>query len=138
MCFIFLCRWCDHLPATVQICPIELPGRGRRFEEKAVPDVKDLTVLLAKSLPLDGVPYAIVGVSFGGILAYELAREIEAASLPSPIAVVLMASMAPQSLGGGSYDHESDVLGAGKQGGLVLTTSDLPSCMATLGLQKTT
>lgn len=40
------------LPASIQVCPVEIPGRGRRVNEAAVNDVHQLADLLASSLPL--------------------------------------------------------------------------------------
>lgn len=40
------------LPASIQVCPIELPGRGRRQDEAAVDSVAALADALATSLPL--------------------------------------------------------------------------------------
>ncbi len=40
------------LPVSIQVCPVELPGRGRRQGEAAINDVARLADLLANSLPL--------------------------------------------------------------------------------------
>lgn len=40
------------LPAAIQVCPIELPGRGRRRNEAPVNDVAVLADQLAEALPL--------------------------------------------------------------------------------------
>ena len=40
------------LPAAIQVCPIELPGRGRRRGEPPVNDVAVLADQLADALPL--------------------------------------------------------------------------------------
>lgn len=40
------------LPAAIQVCPIELPGRGRRRDEPPVNDVAVLADQLAEALPL--------------------------------------------------------------------------------------
>lgn len=40
------------LPASIQVCPIELPGRGRRRDETGIADVAILADALAESLPL--------------------------------------------------------------------------------------
>ena len=45
-------RWSMMLPASIQICPVEIPGRGRRSNEPAINDVHQLADLLASSLPL--------------------------------------------------------------------------------------
>jgi hypothetical protein len=47
-----LCRWATMLPAAIQVCPIELPGRGRRRGEPPVNDVAVLADQLADALPL--------------------------------------------------------------------------------------
>ena len=44
------------LPASIQVCPVEIPGRGRREGEAAPESVSALAALLAKSLPLDVSP----------------------------------------------------------------------------------
>lgn len=44
------------LPACIQVCPIELPGRGRRRDETSISDVAELADILADSLPLQVLP----------------------------------------------------------------------------------
>lgn len=46
------CRWAMMLPASIQICPVEIPGRGRRDGEPHVNTVTMLAETLAHSLPL--------------------------------------------------------------------------------------
>ena len=45
-------RWANMLPASVQVCPVEIPGRGRRSREEAIDSVSKLADLLVESLPL--------------------------------------------------------------------------------------
>ena len=40
------------LPASIQVCPVELPGRGRRQSDTPINDVAVLADALADSLPL--------------------------------------------------------------------------------------
>ena len=40
------------LPASIQVCPVEIPGRGRREGEESVNSVAALAEILALSLPL--------------------------------------------------------------------------------------
>ena len=40
------------LPASIQVCPVEIPGRGRREGEATVNNVAALAEILALSLPL--------------------------------------------------------------------------------------
>eukprot|EP00887_Chlorella_sp_A99_P003362 scaffold26.g3362.t1 len=89
-------RWAAVLPASIQVCPVELPGRGRRENEPAAVTVHQLVRALARSLPLSDKPYALFGVSLGAITAYEVAREVEAARCaPPPVALMLAAAPPP-------------------------------------------
>lgn len=86
------------LPASVQVCPVELPGRGRREGEPAVNDVRELARLLARSLPLTDKPYAIFGTCLGAIVGYEVVREIERTNC-APLPLVFMpAAVSPPHL----------------------------------------
>ena len=48
------------MPPSIQVCPIEIPGRGRRGGEAAINDVQQLAKTLAHALPLqvwiDNIP----------------------------------------------------------------------------------
>lgn len=46
------CRWAMMLPASIQVCPVEIPGRGRRSSEAGIDDVHMLADALAAGLPL--------------------------------------------------------------------------------------
>ena len=43
------------MPPSIQVCPVEIPGRGRRDGEASINDIADLAHLLARSLPLQVV-----------------------------------------------------------------------------------
>ena len=70
-------RWAVMMPASIQICPIEIPGRGRLKDKEPITTVEGLARILARSLPLKDKPYAIFGTCLGAIVGYELIREIE-------------------------------------------------------------
>ena len=40
------------MPASVQVCPFEIPGRGRRSNEAPITDVAQFADVLAAALPL--------------------------------------------------------------------------------------
>lgn len=67
-------RWADDLPG-VEVHGVQLPGRGSRFAEKPFTDMGRLVSALAAELPIRA-PYAFFGHSLGGLIAYELAREL--------------------------------------------------------------
>lgn len=84
------------LPASVQVCPVEVPGRGRRESEPAINNVRDLARLLARGLPLSDKPYAIFGTCLGAIVGYEIAREVEESRCaPMPVALFTAAVSPP-------------------------------------------
>lgn len=62
--------WSFYLPASIQICPIELPGHGRRFHESASSDVHSIAENLATNLAFDK-PCAFFALSTGAIIMYE-------------------------------------------------------------------
>ena len=91
-------RWAQMLPASIQVCPIELPGRGRRAGEEAIGDVKELARALARGLPLADKPYAVFGTCLGAIIGYELVREVERSGCAPLPAVFMPAAVSPPHL----------------------------------------
>ena len=84
------------LPASIQVCPVELPGRGRREGEEGISDVRSLARALARHLPLADKPYAFFGTCLGAIVGYEVAREVEETRCaPMPSALFLAAVSPP-------------------------------------------
>ncbi|OQR36412.1 thioesterase [Pseudomonas sp. T] len=89
-------RWKRQLPSWIEVCPVELPGRGRRFAESLQTDLRALASQLADEIAarLDQ-PYAIFGHSLGGLLAFELTHALRERGLPMPQALFASAASAP-------------------------------------------
>jgi len=68
--------WPARLAPAIDVCPIELPGRGLRQHEPPVADIDLLCEQLASAAaPLaTDVPLALFGHSMGARIAFELAR----------------------------------------------------------------
>src|SRR5690606_29795446 len=70
-------RWRKRLPRWLEVCPLELPGRGAREGE---PLCKELPALLADLkrawLRECSGPYLLWGHSLGAMLAFELAQTL--------------------------------------------------------------
>jgi medium-chain acyl-[acyl-carrier-protein] hydrolase len=67
--------WPNHISANVEICAVELPGRGARLRETPLTRMDELVPLLAAALkPFLNKPFAIFGYSLGAIIGFELAR----------------------------------------------------------------
>ena len=47
------------LPPSIQVCPVEIPGRGRREGEPAPSDAAELARVLARSLPLQVITSSV-------------------------------------------------------------------------------
>ena len=89
-------RWRRSLPEWIEVVPLELPGRGRRFNEPLQTDLLGLADQLAGELEerLD-LPYALFGHSLGGLLVFELAHAFRQRGLPAPRALFVSAAPAP-------------------------------------------
>jgi surfactin synthase thioesterase subunit len=88
--------WHEELPATVEVCGIQLPGRESRWKERPIPDVRQVLDQLVPVLQsrLD-VPFVLYGHSMGAMLAFEMACELRRRRLPGPQALLVSGRQAP-------------------------------------------
>jgi medium-chain acyl-[acyl-carrier-protein] hydrolase len=67
--------WSNRLPTTVEVCPIELPGRGTQMKLAPFTRLEPLVQALAPVLlPYLDKPFAFFGHSMGAIVSFELTR----------------------------------------------------------------
>lgn len=89
--------WQERLGPDVEVCAVELPGRGSRFDEPAVADLGALVERLADELaPRLDRPYAFFGHSVGALVAFELSHCLQRRGLALPRWLLLAAKAAPQ------------------------------------------
>jgi medium-chain acyl-[acyl-carrier-protein] hydrolase len=89
-------EWSDVLPADVEVCSIQLPGRGPRFREAPIGDVAAAIDALTGAIqPYLDKPFAMFGHSMGAILAYETTRRLEAGFGCSPTHLFVSGHRAP-------------------------------------------
>ncbi|RON47316.1 thioesterase [Pseudomonas frederiksbergensis] len=89
-------RWRRKLPEWLHLQPVELPGRGARFDEPLQTDLRALAMQLAKELrPTLKAPYALFGHSLGALMACELAHALRALGCPEPVALFASGTAAP-------------------------------------------
>ena len=90
-------RWSNFLPNTVEICPIELPGRRKRFIESPYQDLNPLLLdLSAALLPYLDNPFVFFGHSMGGLVSFELTRLLRQKYNISPVHLFISACRATQ------------------------------------------
>lgn len=89
-------RWSAHVPPWVHVCGVELPGRGLRSTEPFVLRFDDLVRHLADLVGgCDDLPFTLFGHSMGGLLAFEVTRELRARGARGPEHLVVSGAAAP-------------------------------------------
>jgi medium-chain acyl-[acyl-carrier-protein] hydrolase len=89
--------WSNGLPADVEVCPVQLPGRGTRLMDKPFTRLLPLVQALGQALgPLLDKPFAFFGHSLGALVGFELARQLRRQSGVQPVRLIVSADRAPQ------------------------------------------
>ncbi|MBY0574147.1 MAG: alpha/beta fold hydrolase [Undibacterium sp.] len=89
--------WHADLDPAIEICAIELPGRGSRFGEMPQSSLTILTATLAKVIAAHvNLPFAFFGHSLGGLLSFEVARYLQQHYAISPLHLFVSGASAPQ------------------------------------------
>ena len=89
--------WPEHLPANIEVCSIQLPGRESRLRELPYTSLEPLVQVLAQSLqPYFDKPFAFFGHSLGALISFELARTLRHQSQRSPVHLFVASHSAPQ------------------------------------------
>jgi medium-chain acyl-[acyl-carrier-protein] hydrolase len=90
-------RWHEEFPPDVEVCAIQLPGRGGRLQETLQTSLGPLVEKLAPAIVdyLDK-PFAFFGHSMGALIGFELARRLRAAQDVRPAHLFISGRSAPQ------------------------------------------
>jgi len=89
--------WTDYFSSNVEVCLIELPGRGMRLGEPTLTRIEPLVEAIAQALlPHLDKPFACFGHSMGGLLGFELVRYLRRNHGFSPIHLLISGHRAPQ------------------------------------------
>jgi medium-chain acyl-[acyl-carrier-protein] hydrolase len=89
--------WSNALPADVEVCPVQLPGRSDRLMECPFTELSRLIEVLAQALaPLLDKPFAFFGHSLGALIGFELARQLRRQYGVNPVRLFVSAGRPPQ------------------------------------------
>lgn len=90
-------HWQQELPDTIEVCPVQMPGREGRMNEAPVSEMSALINALIEHLqPEFNLPFAFFGHSFGALIAYELAITLRERQLPQPMHLFVSAFPDPR------------------------------------------
>jgi len=90
-------KWSGYLPFTVQVIPVELPGRGGRLQEPPFVSMPALIDELSEAIgQLLDKPFVFFGHSMGAIIAFELARALRRRYNCEPQSLFVAGRRAPQ------------------------------------------
>ena len=82
--------WPQTLPAEVEVCPVQLPGREARLMEKPYSAMPELVEKLDEMLtPYLDMPFAFFGHSNGAIMSFEMARRFRRQGRTLPLHLFL-------------------------------------------------
>lgn len=88
--------WPDLLPGGVEVIILHYPGRESRFRETPLNAMPALVTALSAALtPFCDRPFAFFGHSLGGLVAFELARQLRRAGQPQPQHLFISSRRAP-------------------------------------------
>jgi medium-chain acyl-[acyl-carrier-protein] hydrolase len=86
-----------HLPADVEVCAIQPPGRDERGGEPAHRDLGVLVREVVEAIgPLLDRPFAFFGHSMGALAAFETTRALRTRGMPQPTHLFVSGRRAPQ------------------------------------------
>lgn len=87
--------WHQHVTPYTEVWAAAIPGREIRAAEPPFYRLDTLAMMLADALPLD-LPFAFFGHSLGGVIGFEVARQLHERRLSLPQHLFVSACPAPQ------------------------------------------
>lgn len=91
----------------VEIVALQMPGRGARIRERPLDSVAEIVAQLMFGIQeLINLPFYFFGHSYGALIGFELARELQRRRMPGPRHVILSAKRAPHLPAHGVSMHD--------------------------------
>ena len=92
-------EWADFVPADVEVCAVQPPGRESRFSDPPIADLQEfVNAILPEIMPFLDKPFAFFGHSMGALMGFELSRALRRKDGKVPFHLFLSAQRAPQVL----------------------------------------
>jgi medium-chain acyl-[acyl-carrier-protein] hydrolase len=89
--------WPSDLPPSVEVWPIQPPGRETRMLEAPFTQLMKLAQAIEQAIrPYLDKPFAFLGHSMGARVCFEVARLLRQHGGPSPVGLLISADRAPQ------------------------------------------
>ena len=89
--------WARSFPEWVEVCPVQLPGRGARLRERPFVRVEQLVkALLGEMRPYLSKPFAFFGHSMGAVIGFEITRLLRRENAVLPVHLFVSGRCAPQ------------------------------------------
>jgi len=88
-------EWHQHVTPYNEVWAVAIPGRETRVAERPLYRLDTLAMALVDAMPLD-LPFAFFGHSLGGVMAFEVARQLHERKLALPQRLFVSACPAPQ------------------------------------------
>jgi medium-chain acyl-[acyl-carrier-protein] hydrolase len=90
-------KWASEFTDSIEASIVHYPGRGSRFNERPFTSLNSMVDEISSVIPpLLDKPFAFLGHSMGGMIAFELVRRLRQNGFPQPEALFISACRAPQ------------------------------------------
>jgi len=101
--------WQHHLGGAVEVCAVQLPGRGTRLAEHPPHEFDSLIAEVMNQLRVQkSLPYILFGHSLGALIAFEVARAMRRSNRSEPLRLFVSGCDAPQFRSPSMRLHELD------------------------------
>lgn len=89
--------WQTHLPESISLCAVQLPGRADRIREMPIKQLGSMLACLETALApvFRAGPFAFFGHSMGALIAFELTRRLRQRGGPEPVVLFVSGRAAP-------------------------------------------
>jgi medium-chain acyl-[acyl-carrier-protein] hydrolase len=88
--------WGASLPADLEVCPVQIPGRESRLREPAYDHLQPMVEAIADAIdPHLTLPFVFFGHSMGAAISFELTRELRRRGKTQPLHLFVSGRRSP-------------------------------------------